>query len=799
MLVEIREYLKDHILIFDGAMGTMLQKEGLPIGDNPEIFGIKNPHKLLKIHKKYLEAGSNVLTTNTFGCNELKVNKLGYTVEEVIDRAVSIAKQAIEESDKSKPRFVALDIGPIGEMLEPMGTLSFDRAYEIFKRQVIQGEKSGADLIIIETMMDLYEAKAAVLAAKENTNLPVICTMTFDENGRSFTGCLPEAMVATIEGLGVDALGVNCSLGPKQLLPIVKTITELANVPVIVQANAGLPVIKEGQAVYEMNDEEFFQGVKDFVDLGVSIIGGCCGTNETFIKKICDNIDKLQKKEPKRRKSTIVCSAAKYIDIQGPTIVGERLNPTGRQPLIDAYVSGNNDYVINLALEQSNEGSEILNVNVGVPDLDEERAMKRVIKGIQEVVDVPLQLDSSNVKALEAGLRYYNGRTIVNSVNGKEKSLETILPIVKKYGACVVGLTLDENGIPSTAEGRFNIAKKIVERAEQYGIKRQDIFIDCLSLTVSAQQDEAMETIKAIKMVKENLGCKTILGVSNISFGIPNRKALNNTYLNLVLGAGLDLAIINTEDRTMVESIDAYKVISNMDKGCLDYIEKFKFVSNDNKTKERKNYDNLTLEDAIERGLKEEAKDLTLKILESHDEHFVLDKVLIPALDVVGTKYDKGELFLPQMIQAAETVKVSLNIIKERLSKNNNTSSKGKIIVATVQGDIHDIGKNIVKIMLENYGYEVIDLGKDVPIEEVVKRAKEENIQLIGLSALMTTTVENMKKTIKALKENNINARVFVGGAVVTEEYAQKINADYYSKDAKSAVEIAKINFKSKI
>ena len=799
MLVEIREYLKDHILIFDGAMGTMLQKEGLPIGDNPEIFGIKNPHKLLKIHKKYLEAGSNVLTTNTFGCNELKVNKLGYTVEEVIDRAVSIAKQAIEESDKSKPRFVALDIGPIGEMLEPMGTLSFDRAYEIFKRQAIQGEKSGADLIIIETMMDLYEAKAAVLAAKENTNLPVICTMTFDENGRSFTGCLPEAMVATIEGLGVDALGVNCSLGPKQLLPIVKTITELANVPVIVQANAGLPVIKEGQAVYEMNDEEFFQGVKDFVDLGVSIIGGCCGTNETFIKKICDNIDKLQKKEPKRRKSTIVCSAAKYIDIQGPTIVGERLNPTGRQPLIDAYVSGNNDYVINLALEQSNEGSEILNVNVGVPDLDEERAMKRVIKGIQEVVDVPLQLDSSNVKALEAGLRYYNGRTIVNSVNGKEKSLETILPIVKKYGACVVGLTLDENGIPSTAEGRFNIAKKIVERAEQYGIKRQDIFIDCLSLTVSAQQDEAMETIKAIKMVKENLGCKTILGVSNISFGIPNRKALNNTYLNLALGAGLDLAIINTEDRTMVESIYAYKVISNMDKGCLDYIEKFKFVSNDNKTKERKNYDNLTLEDAIERGLKEEAKDLTLKILESHDEHFVLDKVLIPALDVVGTKYDKGELFLPQMIQAAETVKVSLNIIKERLSKNNNTSSKGKIIVATVQGDIHDIGKNIVKIMLENYGYEVIDLGKDVPIEEVVKRAKEENIQLIGLSALMTTTVENMKKTIKALKENNINARVFVGGAVVTEEYAQKINADYYSKDAKSAVEIAKINFKSKI
>ena len=797
--MEIKEYLKDNLLIFDGAMGTMLQKEGLPIGDNPEIFGLKNSDKLLKIHKKYLDAGCNVLTTNTFGCNELKITKLGYTVEEIIDNAIKVARQAIEESDKSKPRFVALDIGPIGEMLEPMGTLSFERAYEIFARQAIQGEKSGADLIIIETMMDLYEAKAAVLAVKENTNLPVICTMTFEENGRSFTGCLPEAMVATIEGLGVDAIGVNCSLGPKQLLPIVKRITELAKIPVIVQANAGLPIIKNNEAIYEMTAKEFFQGVKKFVDLGVSIIGGCCGTNETFIKEICDNIDKLEKKEPNRKESTIVCSAAKYVDVNGPVIVGERLNPTGRQPLIDAYISGNNDYVINLALEQSKEGSEIINVNVGVPSIDEEKTMKRVIKGIQEVVDTPLQIDSSNVKALESGLRYYNGRTIVNSVNGKEESLESVLPLVKKYGACVVGLTLDEDGIPSTAEGRFNIAKKIVERAEQYGIKRKDIFIDCLSLTVSAQQDEALETIKAIKMVKEKLGCKTILGVSNISFGIPNRQALNNTYLNLALGSGLDLPIINTENKVMVESVHAYKVISNMDKGCVEYIEKYKDVSKDNKPQKGKNYEDLTLEEAIERGLKEEVKDLTLKILDSKDEHYVLDEVLIPALDVVGTKYDKGELFLPQMIQSAETVKVALNIIKERLSKNNNTSSKGKIIVATVQGDIHDIGKNIVKIMLENYGYEVIDLGKDVPINEVVKRAKEENIELIGLSALMTTTVENMKKTIEALKENGISSKVFVGGAVVTEEYAKKINADYYSKDAKSAIEIAKINFNSKI
>lgn len=796
--MKINEYLKDNLLIFDGAMGTMLQKEGLPIGGSPEIFGMQSPDKLLKIHKKYLEAGCNVLTTNTFGCNELKITTLEYTVEKIIDNAVSIAKQAIEECDKSKFRFVALDVGPIGEMLEPMGTLSFDRAYEIFKRQVVQGEKSGADLIIIETMMDLYEAKAAVLAAKENTNLPVICTMTFDENGRSFTGCLPESMVSTIEGLGVDALGVNCSLGPNQILPIVKVITELSNIPVIVQANAGLPIIENNETVYKMTAKEFFQGVKKFVDLGVSIIGGCCGTNETFIKEICDNIDKLKKKEPKRRESTIICSSTKYVDIQGPIIVGERLNPTGRKPLMEAYTSENNDYVIKLALEQVKEGAEILNINVGVPELDEEKAMRKVIKGIQEVVDIPLQIDSSQINALESGLRYYNGRTILNSVNGKENSLDTILPLAKKYGACIVGLTLDEDGIPSTAQGRFNVAKKIVERAEQYGIKRKDIFIDCLSLTVSAQQDEAMQTIKTIKMVKEKLGCKTILGISNISFGIPNRKALNNTYLNIALGAGLDLAIINTEDESMVGSIYAYKVINNIDKGCIEYIKKFKNVSMDSKQKKNKN-NNLTLQEAIEKGLKEEAKYLTLQILESKDEYYVLDELLIPTLDMVGSKYDKEELFLPQMIQSAETVKVALNIIKERLRKNNTISSKGKIIVATVQGDIHDIGKNIVKIMLENYGYEVIDLGKDVPIEEIVRKAKKERVELIGLSALMTTTVENMKKTIQCLKENQINAKVFVGGAVITEEYAKKINADYYSKDAKSAVEIAKINFNNKI
>ena len=793
--MEIKEYIKDNILIFDGAMGTMLQKNGLQMGENPEIFGFNNPDILINIHKAYLEAGANVVTTNTFGANELKLDKLGYTVEEIVDNAISVAKKAIDNVDKSKPRYIALDIGPIGEMLEPMGTLSFDRAYEIFKRQAVQGEKSGANLIIIETMMDLYEAKAAVLAVKENTNLPVFCTMTFDEDGRSFTGCTPESMVATIGGLGVDAIGVNCSLGPKQLLPIVKKITKMATIPVIVQANAGLPNIIDEQAYYDIDEKEFYSGVVEFINSGARIIGGCCGTNPNFIKYISDNIKDIELHKTEIDYKCIVCSPSKFIEIDKPTVMGERLNPTGRKSLKEALKNENTDYIIKLALEQINAGAEILNVNVGLPDIDEKTVMPKVIREIQGIIDTPLQIDSSNIEALEQGLRYYNGRTIVNSVNGKEDSLEKILPIVKKYGSALVGLALDDKGIPETAEGRFEIAKKIVTRAQSYGIRKEDIFIDCLSLTVSAQQSEAMETIKAIKLVKEKLGVKTILGVSNISFGIPSRKHINNTYLNLALGAGLDLAIINPNEEGMVEAIDAFKVINNVDKGCIKYIDKYGNVSKD-LTKLKGNTE-LTLEEVVERGLKEEARDKTIELLKENDANIILDEILIPSLDNVGKKYDSGEIFLPQLIQCAETVKASLNIIKEKLlQENTNNISKGKIIVATVKGDIHDIGKNIVKIMLENYGYEVIDLGKDVPIEKVVQKSKELDIKLVGLSALMTTTVKSMEDTIKAIRDNNIDAKVFVGGAVLTEEYAKNIGADYYSKDAKSAIEIAQMRFK---
>lgn len=793
--VQILEYIKSNILLFDGAMGTMLQQKGLKLGENPEIFGYQNPYKLSDIHYSYLESGSNVILTNTFGCNELKLTA-EYTVEMIIDNAISVARKAINRIQKKekKPRYVALDVGPIGEMLEPMGTLSFDRAYEIFKRQMIQGEKSGADIIVIETMMDLGEVRAAVLAAKENTDLPVFCTMTFDESGRSFTGCLPESMVVAVEGLGVDAIGVNCSLGPKQLIPIVDKITKLASIPVMVQANAGLPKVVDGVTVYDVTPEEFLGGIRKFVDMGVSIVGGCCGTNPDFIKEISNNLTSLKKVELKNEYKSRICSYSQNLEISAPIVVGERINPTGKKLLQESIKKESAEYAINLALEQASSGAQILDINVGLPGIDEKKVMIKFIKEIQSVTDIPLLIDSSNPEVLEAGLRYYNGRAIVNSVNGKDESLDSILPIVKKYGAGIVGLALDENGIPNSVEGRIGVAKKIIKRAEKYGIKREDIFIDCLSLTVSAQQEEAMETLKALTEVKK-LGAKTILGVSNISFGLPNRKAMNTAFLTLALGAGLDLAIINPNASSMMEAIDSFRVLYNIDKGSVDYIDKYSNISIDTPKSSNNTTSNISLDIIVERGLKDEAERETLRLLENNSGDYIIDNILIPALDKVGKKFDTGEMFLPQLIQSAEAVKNSLSVIKSiSLKMSTETVSKGKIIVATVKGDIHDIGKNIVKIMLENYGYDVIDLGKDVPIEEVVRVATEQDVKLIGLSALMTTTVQSMEDTISYLRKNNLDTKVFVGGAVLTENYAKEIGADFYSKDAKSAVEIAKKN-----
>ncbi|ABR33580.1 homocysteine S-methyltransferase family protein [Clostridium beijerinckii] len=795
----LREYIKNNILIFDGAMGTMLQKKGLKLGENPEILNLKEPYIIEEIHREYISSGANVITTNTFGANELKLKLCGLVVEEAIDAAVNIAKKTKGNSET----YIALDVGPIGELLETMGTLSFDRAYEIFKRQIIQGVKSGVDIILIETMTDLYELKAAVLAAKENSSLPIFCTMTFEENLRTFTGCTPEAMVLVLEGLGVDALGVNCSLGPKQLKPIVEKICSLSHIPVMVQPNAGLPTLSIGnETKYDVTKEEFADTLCGFIDLGVRVIGGCCGTSPEYIEELYKITRNKKLVFMEKEYYSAVCTPSKVVRIDGVRIIGERINPTGKKIFKEALKNGDLDYILNQAVSQIEVGAHILDVNVGLPEIDEADMMHKVIREIQGIMDTPLQIDSSDHKAIETGLRYYNGKPILNSVNGEDEVLDRILPIVKKYGASVVGLTLDERGIPAKAEERFEIAEKIISKAAEYGIRKEDVFIDCLVLTVSAQQKEVQETLKAVRMVKEKLGVKTVLGVSNISFGLPNRELINETFLVLALANGLDLPIINPNVNGMTRVIDSYNVLYNYDKGAESYINNYANVElsrevtikGNGAAKINSNINTVhDLKYIVVKGLKEEAKQATVELLKEKKELEIVNEYLIPALDMVGEKYEKGELFLPQLIQAAETVKNSFTILKEEISRTNSqTISKGKIIVATVKGDIHDIGKNIVKVILENYGYEMIDLGKDVPIKTVVEEAKKHNASLIGLSALMTTTLKSMEETIKALREDGYNGKIFVGGAVLTKDTAERIGADFYAKDAKESVEIAR-------
>ena len=800
LFVEVKKYLEDNILVFDGAMGTMLQKKGLKLGENPELFNIKEKDKVREIHEEYLNSGAMVITTNTFGANELKLEETGYSVEEIVDAAVSIAKDARGNSEA----YIALDVGPIGQLLEPMGTLSFDEAYEIFKRQVVQGEKSGADIILIETMTDLYEAKAALLASKENTSLPVFCTMSFEENGRTFTGCTPESMAMVLEGLRADAIGINCSLGPKELLPIVKRIKKWTNLPIMTQPNAGLPTISFGEAIYDISAKDFSTWVKEFIKEGVSIIGGCCGTTPGFIKELRELADNNKRVKRGKVSYSAVCTPSKVIEIEGVKVIGERINPTGKKLFKEALKNNDMDYILKQAIDQVEAGAEILDVNVGLPEIDEKDMMKRVVKEIQGIIDTPLQIDSSDINAIEIGLRAYNGKAIVNSVNGEDEVLEKILPLVKKYGANVVGLTLDKKGIPPTAEERFKIAEKIVMKAKEYGIDKSNVFIDCLVLTASAQQAEVKETLKALRMVKERLGVKTLLGVSNISFGLPCRELINETFLSLALGSGLDLPIMNPNSRGMMDVINSYNVLYNYDKGAEKYIYLYgsgkveRGVVTAGIIKKEDSTVNKDLKYIVIKGLKEEASIATRELLETMEELEVVNNMLIPALDEVGQKYEKGEIFLPQLIQSAETVKNAFEVIKEKLSdKKESNISKGRIILATVKGDIHDIGKNIFKVILQNYGYDILDLGNDVPIESVVKTAMDEDIQLVGLSALMTTTIKSMEETIKALKGAGYKGKVFVGGAVLTKEYADMIGADYYSKDAKEAVEIAKEFFKS--
>ena len=790
--VDFKKFLasKEFVLL-DGAMGTLIQKSGVKYDSVPETLNITHPELIESFHKAYAEAGSDIVYANTFGANGYKLKESGYSVDEIIKSGVENAKKAVLGTDC----LVALDIGPIGQLLEPAGSLSFDSAYEYFKEQIVAGQ--GADVIVFETMTDLYELKAAVLAAKENSDKPIIATMTFERNGRTFTGVSPAAMAVTLTGLGVDALGVNCSLGPDELEGVVSEISKYTDLPLVIKANAGLPDPNSNE--YDILPDKFAACVADLLKYGVKIIGGCCGTTPEYIAEIKKMLEDKSYQPQKKSVDTTVCSASTVVEINGPRIIGERINPTGKKLFKQALVDNNIDYILTQALSQVSGGAEILDVNVGHPEIDEKKMMVRVLKAIQSVCDAPLQIDSTKPDVLDSGLRYYNGKPIVNSVNGEEKSLSTVLPLVKKYGASVVGLTLDENGIPKTAEGRFEIAKRIVSRAEELGIDRRDVYIDCLTLTVSAEQDACRETLKALHRVKNELGCKTCLGVSNISFGLPNRELVNRTFLTMALEEGLDLPIINPNVESMTGAVRAYRVLSGIDKNSVEFISAYNDAAP--AVTSAPNNTEVDIFTAVYNGLKSEGAAVTKRLLETTDAMQIVNEMLIPALDRVGDDFEKNKIFLPQLIQSANTAQECFEVIKNHISKTSGSPvSKGKIILATVKGDIHDIGKNIVKVLLDNYGYTVVDLGRDVDPQLVVDTAVEQNIKMIGLSAFMTTTLKSMEDTIKLIRQTKelqnpdgtSKCVVFVGGAVLTKDYAMKIGADYYCKDAKESVDTAK-------
>ncbi|MCL2367961.1 MAG: homocysteine S-methyltransferase family protein [Oscillospiraceae bacterium] len=783
-------------------MGTMLQGEALRPGENPAALNITRPETIAAIHRTYVEAGSQVVLTNTFGASRLKLQGTAYTPAQVIEAAVRTAKEAVGERAR-----VALDIGPLGELLAPLGTLPFDAAYDLFYEQIAAGVSAGVDLIFIETMTDLQEVRAALLAARACTDLPVFVTMTFDRSGRTFTGVLPESFATVAQGLGADAVGLNCSTGPSEMRETVARLRRATDLPVIVKPNAGLPDPATGD--YDMNPADFAEAVVELTGLGATILGGCCGTTPAYIEAVAGRVDVgIDPYVSERTRQSLVCSASQVVTIDGVRIIGERINPTGKPAFREALLSGNMDYILAAAIAQEAAGAEILDVNVGVPGLDEPQMMARVVSAIQSVTGLPLMLDSTNPNALEAGLRVYNGKAIVNSVNGEAAVLERILPLVKQYGAAVVGLTLDENGIPQTAAERVAIAGRILDAALAHGIPREDVFIDCLTLAVSAGEAGAGETLAALRTVREELGLQTVLGVSNISFGLPNRELVNQTFLALALEAGLTLPILNPNAEQMMDTVAAFRLLNGTDPEGAGFITKF--AGQDPSVGAAHRAPRLphsgtpgcaspttTIDQAIARGLKEDAARITEGMLQDAGEHSsplqIVNEHLIPALDAVGRRFEAGEIFLPQLLSAAGAAGAAFDVVKHNLTARGEAApSKGPIILATVRGDIHDIGKNIVKVILENYGYRVIDLGRDVPVERIVEATLREDAKLVGLSALMTTTLQSMADTITALRERGHVCQVMVGGAVLTPEYAKEIGADYFARDARAGVEIAR-------
>lgn len=779
---------KEH-LFFDGGMGTMLQNRGLQLGEVPEIFNMTHPQIVEDIHRQYLEAGCHIITTNTFGANRLKMVKTPYMVEEIIQQAVKLAKKATKDF---KDTYVALDIGPSGKVLKPIGDATFEEVYDIFSEQVVAGEKAGANLVILETFTDLYELKAAVLAVKENTQLPICATMSFEENGRTFFGTSLESMVLLLEGLGVAALGINCSLGPVQLKPVVMRLLELAHIPVIVQPNAGLPIMQGDKVKYDITPEEFVLYAEEFAKCGVSVLGGCCGTTPDYIKKVVEKVADMPLIRPDNPKVTGICSASKAVYLDDVRIIGERLNPTGKKLLKEALRKDDMDYVVREALNQVEQGAHILDVNMGMPDLDEVSLLRRAIEVVQASVNLPLQIDSSNPEALEQAVRIYNGKPLINSVNGKEESLQTILPIAKKYGAAILGLALDDRGIPETAEERLEIARRIVNRAISIGISKEDIFIDCLVVTASAQQMLVKETLKAVRLVKEELGVKTVLGISNVSFGLPQRPLINRNMLTMALANGLDAPIMNPGDKGMMEAVATYRVLMGTDKDAKDYIEAYAGEVVQLKASDTKG--EIDIKTAIIKGLGHEAGEAASKLLKEKKSIEIIENDIVPALNEVGVLYETQKIFLPQLIKSAESAKAAFEVLQSEMTVEDTQgdyNNKKKVVLATVFGDIHDIGKNIVKVIMENYNFHIIDLGKDVPKEEVVEAIKKWQVHIVGLSALMTTTVNSMKETIELIREEVEDVKVIVGGAVLTPELAEYVGADFYAKDAMETVRIA--------
>ncbi len=787
----VLEKIKSGFTLLDGGMGTELQKKGLKPGELPESWNLTHPDAVTDIHRAYFAAGSDIVSTNTFGANSLK---FGDNLEDIISAAIANAKTAAREFSSQKPRFVGLDVGPLGKMLKPLGDLDFEKAVEIFAQTIKLGTKYGVDLIMIETMNDAYETKAAVLAAKENCNLPIFVTNVYDESHKLMTGADPAAMVAMLEGLRVDAIGLNCSLGPKQMRDIVAELIAYSSTPIIVKPNAGLPTVRDGKTVFDVTPQEFADEMINIANMGAAILGGCCGTNSEYIDIISKKLNSAKFKAISQKDITVISSYTHALTFdKKPILIGERINPTGKKRFKQALLENDLPYILNEGIRQADAGVDALDVNVGLPEIDEADFIKRTVSELQAVTDLPLQIDTALPAALEEGLRVYNGKPMINSVNGKQKSMKAVFPLAAKYGGLIVALTLDEGGIPDTADGRVAIAEKIIKTAAEYGIDKKDIIVDPLALAVSADAYAGIETLKAVSILNKK-GIKTVLGVSNVSFGLPNRDFITSAFFLLAMQNGLTAAIMNPYSLDMQKAYHSYLVLNSMDEACAKYIDFASKCTVENSVIQA-NSTSASLSakglyGAIIKGLKAEASTSAAALLESTDPMTVINQHIIPALNEVGKGFEAKRVYLPQLLMSAEAATFAFDEVKKKIQKTDSRD-KEKIILATVHGDIHDIGKNIVKVLLENYGFEVVDLGKDVSPEKVVEAVIKENAKMVGLSALMTTTVPSMEKTIKLLKEKCPNIKTVVGGAVLTKDYADEIGADFYGKTAMDSVRYA--------